>query len=325
MTEGLRRVPVPRPPQSALFLERDPRHARRLSTGCARIDACLGGGFDAHGLTEIAGAAGTGKTQLVLQCMLQAQLPPAIGGLGGGAVFLHADTPSYLAPMKRLEELSHSFAAKHAALGATSGLLMSFVHVMQLHSADALWQTLKDTEWLRTKQVRLVVIDSVAGLFRTSDEEGGSRAAAAYERSRQLLRLAARLRQLSDAFDVAVLVVNQVTDKPLDTPAAASVSAAEAEACLSGGGDSLRVPALGLSWSSSVNTRLLLTRHERPAATEAPPLPPYATHPGAAPVAEEGGGGGLTFAREMHVLFSPRLPHSSCRFEVRAEGVVGVG
>ena len=77
--------------------------------------------------------------------------------------------------------------------------------------------------------------------------------------------------------------------------------------------------------SSSVNTRLLLTRHERPAATEAPPLPPYATHPGAAPVAEEGGGGGLTFAREMHVLFSPRLPHSSCRFEVRAEGVVGVG
>jgi len=224
-----------RPPQSALFLERDPRHARRLSTGCARIDACLGGGFDAHGLTEIAGAAGTGKTQLVLQCMLQAQLPPAVGGLGGGAVFLHADTPSYLAPMKRLEELSHSFAAKHAALGATSGLLMSFVHVMQLHSADALWQTLKDTEWLRTKQalrpfpefpsrplphsaaepplllpppppspprpplplpqVRLVVIDSVAGLFRTSDEEGGSRAAAAYERSRQLLRLAARLRQ----------------------------------------------------------------------------------------------------------------------------------
>ena len=51
-----------RPPQSALFLERDPRHARRLSTGCARIDACLGGGFDAHGLTEIAGAAGPGKT-----------------------------------------------------------------------------------------------------------------------------------------------------------------------------------------------------------------------------------------------------------------------
>jgi len=71
--------------------------------------------------------------------------------------------------------------------------------------------------------------------------------------------------------------------------------------------------------------RLLLTRHERPAEAEAPPLPPYATHPGAAPVAEEGGGGGLTFAREMHVLFSPRLPHSSCRFEVRAEGVVGVG
>jgi len=143
-----------KPAQSALYLSWDPRHARRLSTGCPRLDACLGGGIDTHGMTEIAGAAGSGKTQLALQCMLQVQLPPSRGGLGGGAVFLHADSPSYMAPMKRLEELADAFAIKHASLGATSERLMSHVYVMQLNSSDALWAVLQDTQWLRTKQAR---------------------------------------------------------------------------------------------------------------------------------------------------------------------------
>jgi DNA-repair protein XRCC3 len=143
-----------KPAQSALFLAQDPLYTRRLSTGCPCLDSCLGGGIDTHGVTEIAGAAGAGKTQLALQCMLQVQLPPSRGGLGGGAVFLHADTPSYLVPMRRLEELAGAFAAKHADLGATRERLMSHVYVMQLNSAEALSNVLHDTHWLQTKQVR---------------------------------------------------------------------------------------------------------------------------------------------------------------------------
>jgi RecA/RadA recombinase len=40
------------------------RHRIRLSTGCVGIDACLGGGILARGITEIAGEASAGKTQV---------------------------------------------------------------------------------------------------------------------------------------------------------------------------------------------------------------------------------------------------------------------
>jgi len=145
-----------KPAQSALFLAQDPLHTRRLSTGCPCLDSCLGGGIDTHGVTEIAGAAGAGKTQVALQFMLQVQLPPSRGGLGGGAVFLHADTPSYQVPMRRLEELAAAFAAKHTDIGATRDRLMSHIHVRQLNSADELSSVLHDTHWLRTKQVLYV-------------------------------------------------------------------------------------------------------------------------------------------------------------------------
>ena len=63
-------------PKSAAELLWDARHTRKLSTGCALLDATLDGGISAHGITEIAGAAGVGKTQLVLQLMLQAHPTP---------------------------------------------------------------------------------------------------------------------------------------------------------------------------------------------------------------------------------------------------------
>ena len=72
-------------PVGAGQLYSNPRYSRMLSTGCCLLDQCLGGGLDAHGITEISGVSGVGKTQLVLQCILQAQLPARHGGLAGGS------------------------------------------------------------------------------------------------------------------------------------------------------------------------------------------------------------------------------------------------
>jgi RecA/RadA recombinase len=66
---------------SARALRDDIRHTRKLSLGCAVLDRALGGGVDVQGLTEVAGSAGAGKTQLVLRCLLHVQLPPSEGGL----------------------------------------------------------------------------------------------------------------------------------------------------------------------------------------------------------------------------------------------------
>lgn len=47
----------------------------RLSFGDPIIDNCLDGGILPRAITEIAGEAGSGKTQLCLQLSLQVQLP----------------------------------------------------------------------------------------------------------------------------------------------------------------------------------------------------------------------------------------------------------
>lgn len=60
-----------------------------LTTGCSRLDAILKGGISCRGITQIYGAAGTGKTQLALQLCLTVQLPVTAGGLGAGNLIIN--------------------------------------------------------------------------------------------------------------------------------------------------------------------------------------------------------------------------------------------
>ena len=284
---------------------------RKLSLGCPHLDRCLAGGIDHSGITEIAGEAGAGKTQLVLQLLLRVQLPHALGGLGGGAIFLHSDAPSYMPAMSRLRSLAATFANQHRKYGATSDRLMDNVAVMQVDHPDDLEEILRTAvpSHLRVKQVRLIVLDSIAALYRTHLDESMGRAEQHGTRAQQLFGLAARLKRLSDEFNVAVVVTNQVTDKPLDAAAAVSVAPWERSACGLPDGGGMRVPALGTAWAHCSNTRLLLTRH-----------------------AVWLGEGGLDSEtrqtqtlRQLHVAWSPRLPNRSAHFEVREEGIVGTG
>ena len=79
---------------TAQALHDDIRHTRKLSLGCAVLDRVLGGGIDVQGITEVAGSAGAGKTQLVLRCLLHVQLPPSEGGLSGGAIYIFSEGSS---------------------------------------------------------------------------------------------------------------------------------------------------------------------------------------------------------------------------------------
>ena len=79
---------------TAQALHDDIRHTRKLSLGCAMLDRVLGGGIDVQGITEVAGSAGAGKTQLVLRCLLHVQLPPSEGGLSGGAIYIFSEGSS---------------------------------------------------------------------------------------------------------------------------------------------------------------------------------------------------------------------------------------
>ena len=90
---------------------------------------------------------------------------------------------------------------------------------------------------LSNRKTGVIVLDSIGALFRFSDNED---AGFFYKRSMIFFKLAAKLKMMSDMFSVPIIIINQVT-----------------------GTERGVIPALGLSRSSCVNTRFLLTRWEK--------------------------------------------------------------
>lgn len=90
--------------------------------------------------------------------------------------------------------------------------------------------------------IAIIIIDSIAGVFRGEHESHQETAA----RAGILNRLASTLRKLSDQLNAPVVVINQVTDLVLPH--------------LSLDAPRVVVPALGLAWSCHVLVRLLLSR-----------------------------------------------------------------
>ena len=142
--------------------------------------------------------------------------------------------------------------------------------------------------------VGLVVLDSVAGLFRSPDAGPGPLSGTAAtagtgfysRRATALFRASACLRRLADLHGVAVVVTNQATAKP--SSAATATTTATTTATSS-------VPALGLAWSSCVNSRYILERSE---------------------------GAGGRFRRWATVVKSPRMPRITVPFRIEKGGGV---
>ena len=169
-----------------------------------------------------------------------------------------------------------------------------------------------------TGRIGLVVLDSIAGLFRLPD--GGAakdRTGTAFfaRRSEILFGLSAQLRRLGDQYGVAFVVANQVTAAGGGGP--------------SGGGNATPIPALGLSWSNCVNARFALRRSET-----------LSSRLGVSSAAGSSSGGGSTpndngthqiqpqpqtvsmFKRWARVVKSPVLPPVSVPFAIDVRGGV---
>jgi len=159
---------------------------------------------------------------------------------------------------------------------------------------------------ISVQNVRLVLIDSIAALFRTEYENDEIS-----RRSEALFKLSNKLKTLSRDYVVPIVVINQVSDMIIDNNNNNTTTNTNKQGdqplspwCtkpyhplypMSSG---RRVtPALGLTWSACVNTRVLLTRNDTgPNSTD----------------------------RAMHVIFSPCLPRTTCPFVVDSMGLHGL-
>ncbi|KAK7374809.1 hypothetical protein VNO80_08250 [Phaseolus coccineus] len=271
-------------PESLLLLR---HHSEKCTVGCPVLNRCLDGGVPCHSITEFVGESGSGKTQLCLQLALSAQLPSSRGGLSASSIFIHTEFPF---PFRRLRQLSRAFRMLHPDLPDPCDR----VFVRAVHSADELLHLIPTIETFllysrsRWRPVRIVVIDSIAALFRSDFENTGSDLR---RRSSLFFGISGGLRRLAKKFGLAVVVTNQVVDFIGD----GDVRVGNLSNGLYSSGRRV-CPALGLAWANCVNSRVFVSRDED----------------------------GPVRRRKMSVVFAPHLPHSSCHFLINGEGVLGV-
>ncbi len=202
----------------------------RLSWACPVLDPVFGGGLQMAGVTEFAGSAGSGKTQLAMW-------------LAGRSLATHRDSGViYICtegefPAKRFCQMRHEGLASAAALAR--------VVVERAATFDELWSvaSVRLPILIAKTRARLVVLDSV-GALRSEFEEGDMGA-----RTDHLWRLGQRLKWISDQYCCGVIVINQVRADMSD------------RAVVRGGGGEAVTAALGLVWSNCVNTRIMVSKH----------------------------------------------------------------
>lgn len=238
----------------------------RISLGCSVLDGVFGGGLARSSVSELTGPSGAGKTQLCLQMALRSCVDHADSRV------VYVSTEGAV-PTNRLLQLCQTRGHPDRILDDV--LLHTAVEVDDL--LDLFLRQLPRLAAVLAGRLRLVVVDSVAAPFRGNFHVSTSR-----RRAEQLQALGGALRALAIRYCLAVVCVNQVT------------------ACV-GGGDSPTRPALGLAWSSQLNTRLLVIRTQQnvDGQIERP-------------------------VRRLHALFSSYMLPNTAHFQITDCGVEGL-
>jgi len=287
-------------------------------------------------LYELSGEASAGKTQLSLQLVVRAVLSGGGGSAAAGddtvslcrAVYLFTEGGTL--KMDRLRQIASSRLGDEALTDA----VMRHVHVEYATSVDGVISTLLMLEDVLREggdasqgrhigdrpndnappPVRLLVLDSIAHVFRFRDHGDTKYDSHDASRSQAFFKIASILKRYADEYKIAVLVTNQVVDAIDNGGGATGESDRPGCAGLTLETSGRKVyPALGLAWASCVTTRLFVTK-ETAMCEETR---------GARSVVVEGAGGAKQL-RGLQVVFSPEMKQIKTHFVVETAGCVGV-
>ncbi|MDR2855883.1 MAG: DNA repair and recombination protein RadA [Methanomicrobiales archaeon] len=182
---------------------------KKLSTRVPEIDTLLGGGFETQAISEMYGEFGSGKSQIVHQLAVNVQLPVEMGGLGGSAIYI--DTENTFRP-ERIEQMVHGLEIE----GADPQDFLKNIHVARAQSSDHQMLLVENSRELAEelkkagKPFKLLIVDSLTGLFRSEYAGRGTLA----ERQQKLNRHMHDIFKLCDEYNAIGLVTNQVQSNP---------------------------------------------------------------------------------------------------------------
>jgi DNA-repair protein XRCC3 len=245
------------------------------------------------GITEIAGAAGCGKTQIGLSvcvsCAMQQtrqamvnenRVPDNISTAVSETTY---ETSLYVSlgegtTQARVAHRLQQMAAQRA--NGDSGEVLKRILTRFIRNDDEfsafLEKDLPQMLLTHYSNIGVIVLDSIAGLFRVAQTT------TTYAiRSGVLFRIAAQLKRISEIHQIPIVVINQVT------------SSLQANRI---------VPALGVSWASCVNTSYMLSRTEGPQDKE--------------------GKQKCIFSRSISLVRSSSLAPFSITFRIDASGAI---
>lgn len=198
-TRGARESALPKVFTAKEYMEKRAKMPR-LTTGSSNLDALLGGGLE-PGITELIGAYGSGKTQICLQLCLTVQLTKNRGGLDGCAFYL--DTEDTLKP-ERLIEVARG-------LGIEDESCLDRIFGYRAINSDHQFEGLGiASDYVRTRGVRLLVVDSLTAHFR-SEYPGRENLVARQQRLNMLMH---ELQRMALLYDLIIVVTNQILDVP---------------------------------------------------------------------------------------------------------------
>jgi len=175
----------------------------KITTGSKALDKLLGGGIETGAITETYGTYGSSKTQIAHQLAVTIQLPKEKGGTEGMAVYI--DTENTFRP-ERIQQMAK-------AQGLDPEQALKNIRVARAYNSDHQILLVEKVEDLIKKynlNVKLVVVDSLTAHFRAEFIGRGTLA----ERQQKINKHMHTLMKLSDTYNLAVYVTNQVMAKP---------------------------------------------------------------------------------------------------------------
>jgi len=173
----------------------------KCTTGSKNLNRILGGGIETQAVTEFIGEYGTGKTQICLMLSVTAQLPPEEGGLGGKVAFI--DTEGTFMP-ERVYVIASKMGLDPPDVAQNILVARAYNSSHQCLLIDRLFTMVPENN------IKLVIVDSMISHFR--GEYFGRENLA--ERQQKLNQALHKLVRLAEAYNIAVILTNQVQANP---------------------------------------------------------------------------------------------------------------
>jgi len=175
----------------------------RISTGSMELNKLLGGGLESMAITEVFGEFRTGKTQLSHTLCVTTQLPGE-GGFTGGKI-IYIDTENTFRP-DRLRPVADRYNLDQEAVLDNVLYARAYTSEQQMELLDFVCAKFHEEPGV----FKLLIVDSLMALFRVDFSGRGELA----ERQQSLAQMLSKLQKISEEYNVAVLVTNQMTSDP---------------------------------------------------------------------------------------------------------------